>query len=214
MVKIGSRIFYDLATGNIIQVNGERQGEGGTVTDTTIEQDFAAYVSLAERVPATVGYIQLEYGQYAQEFMSGNNYHVDIATQIVIFDTTPPVPVLDVVKQRKLEDLLSSRNIALETFTSSALGTPHTYLSRAASIPNDMLLLTSEYSFVSGINYDNQPITWYTIEEGNVTHTAAQIIQVYLDARAYVQTQMVHCGTLNAQVDACTTVDAVNAIVW
>jgi hypothetical protein len=121
---------------------------------------------------------------------------------------------LDVVKQRKLDELTNACHAALETFTSSALSTPHTYLSRANSIPNDMLLLSSEYTFVKGDDYDLQPITWYTVEEGNMSHTKAQIVQVYLDARTNVATQMYHRATLEYQVNACTTIDDVNAIVW
>lgn len=67
-MNIGRRIYYDLTTGNIIQDTGERAGD---VTETTIEQDFKAYVSLAERVPKTVGMLQLEYGQYRQDFEDG-----------------------------------------------------------------------------------------------------------------------------------------------
>ncbi len=146
-----------------------------------------------------------------------------VSGSIGITITPLVVPTLDEVKQSKKDDLLNSRNIALETFTSSALGTLHTYLSRANSVPNDMLLLTSEYSFVTGANYDNASIPWYTEEEGNISHTGAQIIQVYLDARLNVQTQMLHCGTLNSQIDAITisdtvteadAINSVNAIVW
>src|SRR5690348_4818709 len=118
-MQIGRKIYYDLATGNVILT---RESRSGGAVDTTTEQDFVTYVALSERVPSTIGEIQLDYGQYDTEFaMYPTGCHIDLATSTVIFDTTPPVPVLDVVKQRKLDELLIARNNALETFVSSAL---------------------------------------------------------------------------------------------
>jgi hypothetical protein len=97
-MQIGRRIYYELSTGNVIQDTGERSG---SVTETTSEQDFAAYVSLAERVPGTVGVIQLAYGQNAQDFAQCLGYTVDISgTPTLVFSypdpnspTDPPVYV-------------------------------------------------------------------------------------------------------------------------
>lgn len=75
-MQIGRKLYFELATGNIIQDTGERTGD---VIETTREQDFATYAALAQRVPETVGMIQLEYGQYAQDFMECNGYRVDIS---------------------------------------------------------------------------------------------------------------------------------------
>ncbi|WP_019005733.1 hypothetical protein [Cohnella laeviribosi] len=75
-MQIGRRIYYDRTTGNIILDTGERSGD---VVETTVEQDFAAYKSLAERVPETVGMLQLEYGQYAQDFATCSGYRVDVS---------------------------------------------------------------------------------------------------------------------------------------
>ena len=72
----GRRIYYDLKTGDIIQDIGERSGN---VIETTKEQDFAAYVTLRERIPETVGMLQLDYGQYSQDFMECSGYRVDIS---------------------------------------------------------------------------------------------------------------------------------------
>ncbi|GIQ70778.1 hypothetical protein DUZ99_01930 [Xylanibacillus composti] len=75
-MQIGRRIYYDKTNGNVIQDTGERRGN---VVETTIEQDFAAYVALAERVPETVGVLQMDYGQYAQDFAECNGYRVDVS---------------------------------------------------------------------------------------------------------------------------------------
>lgn len=118
--------------------------------------------------------------------------------------------LLTVAKQNKLAELQSKCNAALATFQSSALGTLHTYLSGTA----DMILLNGEYSFVSGPDYDNLPIIWYTVENGNVSHNKAQFVQVYLDGRKHVADSKYKFASLEAQVGAATTVSQVSAILW
>jgi hypothetical protein len=94
-VEIGRRIYYELATGNIIQNTGERSG---SVVETTQEQDFAAYAALAERVPSTVGVLELAYAQNGQDFQTCTGYKVDItgATPTLVFSypdpNVPPEP--------------------------------------------------------------------------------------------------------------------------
>jgi len=111
-MQIGRKIYYDLATGNVIQDTGERSG---SVFETTTAQDFVAYASLAERVPETVGCMQLEYGEYAQDFMECNGYRVDVSgeTPSLLFSypespEQPHVfrpPLSEEVEQLKIADL-------------------------------------------------------------------------------------------------------------
>lgn len=75
-MKIGRRIYYEKSTGNVVLNTGERSGD---VFETTIEQDFATYTALAERIPETVGVIQLKYGEYAQDFAECSGFRVDIS---------------------------------------------------------------------------------------------------------------------------------------
>jgi hypothetical protein len=75
-MQIGRRIYYDKMTGNVIVDTGERSG---CVVETTVEQDFQTYTALVERVPETVDWIQLEYGQFAQDFAACNRFCVDIS---------------------------------------------------------------------------------------------------------------------------------------
>ncbi|PNT91420.1 hypothetical protein [Clostridium thermosuccinogenes] len=81
-IKIGRKIYFDKQTGNIIVDTGEREG---FVVESTIKQDFKTYTALAERVPETVSVIQLEYGQYSQDFVKCNGYRVNIE----VYDTLP-----------------------------------------------------------------------------------------------------------------------------
>lgn len=75
-MQIGRRIYFDKLTGNVILDTGERQGD---VVPTTVEQDFETYVALAQRVPETVGVLELEYGQYREDFAACNGYRVDVS---------------------------------------------------------------------------------------------------------------------------------------
>ena len=88
-MQIGRKIYYELATGNIIADTGDRTG---SVIETTTVQDFAAYSALVERVPETVGMIQLEYGQYAQDFAECNGYHVNVSGDEPELEFSYPVP--------------------------------------------------------------------------------------------------------------------------
>lgn len=76
-MQIGRKIYYDKATGNVIQDTGERSG---SVVETTVAQDFASYAALQDRVPATVGIMELAYGDHAQDFRACNGYRIDVSS--------------------------------------------------------------------------------------------------------------------------------------
>ena len=127
------------------------------------------------------------------------------------FVDLPVELTLELAKSRKIAELKDVEDNALSTFKSSALGSEYTYLSGLS----DMLLLAGEYAFVKGSDYNGtDPIYWYTVESGNMIHSGAQFIQIYLDARANVQTVKYHRSGLDAQVNAATTIEQVSAIVW
>ncbi len=86
-MQIGRKLYYELSTGNIIVDTGER---AGGVVETTLEQDFSSYVALSERNPDTVGCLQFEYGQYAEDFAQCNGYRIDPVSQQVLFSYPDP----------------------------------------------------------------------------------------------------------------------------
>ena len=86
-MKIGRKIYHDIATGNVIIDTGERQG---SVIPTTIEQDIQTYKALSERNRETFDYIELEYGQYAQDFAECNGYKVNPETKELEFSYPNP----------------------------------------------------------------------------------------------------------------------------
>ncbi len=106
-MQIGRRIYYEKITGNVIVDTGERTG---SVVETTIEQDFVSFASLSERIPSTVGCLQLDHGQYAQDFVECNGYRVDVSgeTPSLLFsypnsERSEPLPSLhqEVVEQEQ-----------------------------------------------------------------------------------------------------------------
>ncbi|MEJ8548145.1 hypothetical protein [Brevibacillus borstelensis] len=87
MDQIGSRVYFDKVTGDVLVKTAERSG---VVHETTVDEDFTRYTALAERVRETVDYIQLEYGQYAQDFAECNGYRVNPETRTIEFSYPDP----------------------------------------------------------------------------------------------------------------------------
>lgn len=108
IMKIGRKVYFDKLTGNVIVDTGECQGY---VRETTIEEDFQIYKALSERNPETVGMIQLEYGQYAQDFRECNGYRVNPETQQIEFsypdpdDLEPQEPIYQKPLSEEVADL-------------------------------------------------------------------------------------------------------------
>lgn len=87
-MQIGARIYYDKSTGNVIQEVGQRSGD---VVETTTEQDFAAYVALAERIPESVGMLQLEYGVHDADYEAGGRItRINLDTMKPLFTYPDP----------------------------------------------------------------------------------------------------------------------------
>lgn len=86
-MEIGSKIYYCKLTGDIIVNTGERKGHVNTTTKT---DDFQIFSGLSSRNPEAVGLIQLEYGQYAQDFYECNGYRVNLDTLELEFSYPDP----------------------------------------------------------------------------------------------------------------------------
>lgn len=95
-MNIGRRIYYEISTGNVIQDTGERSG---FVIGTTVEQDIQTFTVLSERNRETFDVIELEYGQYAQDFAECKGYRVKPETRQIEFsyrdanETEPSEPL-------------------------------------------------------------------------------------------------------------------------
>jgi hypothetical protein len=86
-MQIGRRIYFDVSTGNLIVDIGEREG---SVIPTTVEQDIAVYKALSERNRETFDYIELDFGEYAQDFAECNGYRVNPETGLLEFSYPDP----------------------------------------------------------------------------------------------------------------------------
>jgi hypothetical protein len=109
-LKIGKRIYYDITTGNVLVDTGQHSG---FVTPTTIEQDISDYKALSERTRESFDVIELEFGQYAQDFRECNGYRINVETGSLEFSypdsnvTEPQEPVYQKPlseQVKKLED--------------------------------------------------------------------------------------------------------------
>lgn len=116
MTRIGRKLFYEIETGNIIQVTEERQG---AVVATTIEQDIATYTALSERNRETFDVLELPFGAYAQDFAEGMQIiGVDIETKTPIFEypnvSDPNEPIVTVVPLSEEINALKKENTLLK----------------------------------------------------------------------------------------------------
>lgn len=124
MNSIGRKIYYDLSTGNVIIDTGESQG---FVVSTAVEQDITSFKALSERNRETFDVIELEFGQYAEDFAVCNGYRINPETKEIEFSyldpndsnesEEPPVyrpPLsLEVEELKKENTLLKAQNNAL-----------------------------------------------------------------------------------------------------
>lgn len=94
-------------------------------------------------------------------------------------------------------------------FTSTALGTAHTYDCDEESQRNliGAMLKISNDATITTIN-------WKTRENGYVDHTRTQFTQVYQDGFQFIESQRYKYRDLKAQVLAATTEAQINAITW
>jgi len=99
-MQIGRKIYYEKSTGNVILDTGEREG---SVVETTTAQDFASYVVLSQRVPETVGVIQLVYCKDREKF-GVYAYHVESGA--IAWDLTP-IQVDEAVVKATLESRIA-----------------------------------------------------------------------------------------------------------
>ena len=115
MNRIGRRIFFDKATGNVLVDTGER---AGFVVPTTVEQDIAAYKDLSERNRETFDYIELPFGAYAQDFAACNGYRVNPETREIEFSyPDPSEPEAPLVYQKPLSEEIAETKQAIAELT-------------------------------------------------------------------------------------------------
>lgn len=86
-MNIGRKLFYDLQTGDVIFDTGERSGN---VVELTDDEWIERIEALNVRVRDTFGTIELDYGDFAQDFAGCNGYKVDVASGALVFSYPDP----------------------------------------------------------------------------------------------------------------------------
>jgi hypothetical protein len=102
-------------------------------------------------------------------------------------------------------------------FTSTALGSSYLYPSTPVDQANLTAVVTASLIPTQPANWtalflcapDTPPLVW-----NYVAHTATQIHQVGIDALAFIMNMKLKRAQLLGQIEAATTVAAVQAIVW
>lgn len=224
-MKIGRKIFYLLANGQPVLTVNPYNVEYGDYQPLTKEQEFATYAELRDLTPEAVGALQLEYGQFDEEFKK-YPFRVDPETQEIVWDMTVDLTEasLDEVKAAKIAQLNEFCNRAIAAgFKSSATGTVHTYPSDDEAKSNLQIVMkrleiAEKQLRDSGVDLSvpaNRPTYGYlTMDAGYLDHTLDQLETVFADGVDAGTVHVMHFRELKAQVEAATTADEVNAIQW
>lgn len=210
-MEIGRKIYFDKATGNVLQDCGERQG---WVVETTQDQDFQSYASLQPYQQSAVGMIQLAYGQFSDNF-SKYPYHINItknpinATAIVWDITNPLGASFAQVQQAKISQIndLYAQKLT-QGFISSATGTPHIF---GYGTSDQMKFMRLAIGIMSGVK--QFPVDIPAKDNVIVWHDQSQYQVLMQDIAIFDTTQNTIQHQFIDAVNACTTIEEVNGIV-
>jgi len=122
---VGRKIYYDKATGNVLVDTYERVG---LVRQTTEEEDVAAFDILKGRSVESYDFIELKYGEYAQDFSTCNGYRVNATTSAIEFsypNPANPVPQ-DPVYVKPLTDQIAELKQEVEALKAQVTTTTTT----------------------------------------------------------------------------------------
>ncbi|AJS59499.1 hypothetical protein [Paenibacillus sp. IHBB 10380] len=118
MSEIGKRIFYELDSGYPIITVPEMRG---VFESRTVDEDIHMYAILRDRDRQSFGLLELEYGQYAQDFYESNsNYRVNPETKELDFsypdpnESEPTEPIYQTPLSEQVK-ALEVKNVELET---------------------------------------------------------------------------------------------------
>lgn len=122
------------------------------------------------------------------------------------WSTTPPPPTLAEAQATQGSTIKTACAAAIVAgFSSSALGSAHTY----ASEPTDQTNISAAADAGGSIWCEDGSGTW-----SFTAHTAAQAQQARSDLWAHIQSCQSKYATLLSQISAATTVATVEAVVW
>lgn len=212
-MQIGRKVYYELNTGNVIQDTGEMQG---SVIETTIDEDFQAYVNLSERVKESVGYVQLEYGQYRENF-GKYPYHIDIETQEIVWDTDNPIGAsLSDVKTSKIAQMSDfCEQEIIYNFHSSCLGEDHLFDCDRDSQTYMLGLIAKATLLASNVAMADVSLDWK--ETGKpicYPFSVEQVLMLGGDLYTHLTTCKKRYESLRMYINSLTTTEEVNSVNW
>jgi hypothetical protein len=146
---------------------------------------------------------------YSVEIVNG------LPAQILTTQPVPPVPLSQIQAERVATLRVACATAITGGYTSSALGTPHTY-------PNGATDQVNMLGSVAASLLPNLPAGWVTqfwCEDAAgawayQAHTAEQIQQAGADGKAWVTTCQIKLATLVGAVNAATDSAGVEAVTW
>lgn len=120
------------------------------------------------------------------------------------------IPTLEQVKEQKILELNTACNQEiLNGFPSSCTGIEHQYkfdMEYQGNFAQQGVMLSLDATL--------ETVPWPTSDAGMIVHTREQFIQLCKDAQAWKATNLYRYFGLKAQVEACETIEAVEAFVW
>lgn len=206
MNKIGSRIYYDIATGNILHHKGEMMG---AVAETTIEQDILTFPILTERNRNTFDIIDLPYGMYSEEFANSNGYRVNTTTKQIEFIYGENISQLEGYKEMKIANLKRICEQTIEEgFISSING--HKYRTNRDDQTNFIGKLKQ-----LELKPEITTLLWKTEDVGYLLHQKDDWIAIWLEGLNHKENQLFKYDQLKQQildplVDTKEKVDEIN----
>lgn len=204
MNKIGRKIFYEIATGNVLVDTGERQG---FVVPTTVEQDISSYKVLNERMRDTFDVIELQFGEERNNFALATSYRVNTITKQIEFDYNPNFK-LEEYKSFKIEELNKKcQEDIFGGFTSSL--NQHIYRTNNEDQLNFLgkfNQLINDSSIIS--------VMWKTEDVGYIEHSREDWLKIYNEALAVKEQKLFKVNQLKLKVNNALTKEEIEAVVW
>ena len=218
MNQIGKKIYYNLATGNVLLETSEMQGD---VITTTLAQDFQAYTALQGIEQSSVGVIQCDYGYQLSNFQK-YPFHIDITKNpidetAIVWDTNNPygasLAEVQVSKIAQINDLYNQ--VTTGTFTSTAFDgtTMETY----SCTPTDQARINGEVTMALTVKagYSTEPISWRNVNQiACVEWTPDAMIKLGADLHKFVTTQTDYLEALTIYINSLTTIDEINEVTY
>jgi hypothetical protein len=203
--QINARVYYSTTDGSIIFITSEMEGD---VIQLSIEEEVEQVAELKNLEPSEFDVIELEYGQLFEIYSGGNKIN-SVNTSTRVLNLIPSIS-LDELKKRKLQELKRFRDRDIySSFKSTALGVERTYNYDREAYDN-----FGRKATLISLDQTIDTVVWSTIEDGFITHTRQQFIQVVRDGSDHETNVKMKYWILENQVNNATSQEELDLITW